>query len=81
MYFQSRNVHGKIFGGFLMKKCYELSWVTARLFGNDLSRPPVFRFVDDIQFLRPVSIGSIMEFDSSVVYSDGTYMVVVVEVR
>lgn len=26
---QNRNVHGKIFGGYLMKKAFELAWVTA----------------------------------------------------
>jgi acyl-coenzyme A thioesterase 9 len=50
MHMQERNVHGKIFGGYLMKVAYELAWSTAVTF---FGVPAVtFAAVDDIQFVK-----------------------------
>ena len=37
---------------------------------------PVFKSVDDIQFLLPVSVDSVMEFTATVVYSQDLFIVV-----
>ena len=37
---------------------------------------PTFKSVDDIQFVLPVSVDSVMEFTSTVVYSQDLYIVV-----
>jgi len=78
MHIQDRNVHGKIFGGYIMRKAFETAYVsTVCFFGEE---NPHFLFVDDIQFVRPVSVGSVAEFVSTVVYSDAGHIVVQVVV-
>lgn len=67
MHPQERNIHGNIFGGYLMKTAMELSWVTAMCFVG--KHFPVFLSADKIEFMNPVSIGAIMEFTGRVVYS------------
>ncbi|GAV06821.1 hypothetical protein RvY_16742-3 [Ramazzottius varieornatus] len=54
---QSRNIYGKVFGGFLMRNAFELAWVNAYMYCG--SRPLTLT-VDDIKFRRPVEIGSIL---------------------
>ena len=61
---QYRNIHGRIFGGFLMRQAYELAFLNAYTF---LGSQPVFREVDQIVFRRPVEIGDIFRFDSCVI--------------
>ena len=72
---QDRNIHGKVFGGYLMKLAYELAYSTALVFSK--SRP-LFSCMDDITFRKPVPIGSLLRLESSVVYSrggDGIYQI------
>lgn len=40
---------------------------------------PVFVSVDDIQFVKPVTVGSVMEFTSTIVYSQDLFIVVQVD--
>lgn len=49
---QQRNIHGRIFGGFLMHRAYELAFSTAYAFAGLV---PCFLEVDHVDFLRPVS--------------------------
>ncbi|KAG8137277.1 putative Acyl-coenzyme A thioesterase 9 mitochondrial-like protein [Naja naja] len=63
---QERNIFNRIFGGFLMRKAYELGWATAYSYGN--SRPYVVA-VDDIMFQKPVEIGSLLLLSSQVCYT------------
>ncbi|KAI0316952.1 Thioesterase/thiol ester dehydrase-isomerase [Amylostereum chailletii] len=70
MFPQERNVHQKIFGGFLMRLAYEVSpivgFTTSRLF----TRQPVrFLSLDSISFARPVPIGSILRLTSSILHT------------
>ncbi len=44
---QARNLHDRIFGGFLMRRAFELAFATAYLFGGD---KPRFLEVDDVSF-------------------------------
>lgn len=49
---QQRNIHGRIFGGFLMRKAFELAFSTAYVFAGTAPR---FEEVDHVDFFRPVS--------------------------
>ncbi|KAK4375018.1 hypothetical protein RND71_005695 [Anisodus tanguticus] len=49
---QQRNIHGRIFGGFLMLRAFELAFSTAYAFAGLM---PSFLEVDHVNFLRPVS--------------------------
>lgn len=49
---QQRNLHGRIFGGFLMHRAFELAFSTAYAFAGLV---PCFLEVDHVDFLKPVS--------------------------
>lgn len=49
---QQRNIHGRIFGGFLMRKAFELAFSTAYAFAGGA---PQFVEVDHVDFFKPVS--------------------------
>jgi len=63
---QERNIHNKIFGGFLMRQAFELAWTTCYWFA---CKQPTLKAIDDIAFLEPVEIGQVVTFSSKVVYS------------
>jgi len=63
---QQKNVHGKIFGGFLLRAGSELAWATAF---NFTKSPPALLSLDDITFVRPVSIGSLLSLNSVVSFA------------
>jgi len=65
---ESRNIHNKIFGGWLMRQAFELAWSTACLLSNGKHR---IVFIDDILFKEPVEIGSVLMCSSQIVYSEG----------
>ena len=67
---QERNTNGKIFGGSLMRRAYELARTTAYVFAGPNAHPYLVAS-DTITFLRPVEIGSVIEFGAKVVYSSG----------
>lgn len=67
MHPQNRNIHGKIFGGYLLRTAFEQAFNTLYIFTG---QPPHFSAVEDIAFVAPVEIGSILKFTSKVVYSD-----------
>ncbi|KAJ3217906.1 Acyl-coenzyme A thioesterase 9, mitochondrial [Dinochytrium kinnereticum] len=66
---QDRNIHNFIFGGYLMRLAYELSYSTAIIFSK--SRV-YFVALDDITFKLPVPIGSLLSLSAQVVYSAGS---------
>ena len=49
---QQRNIHGRIFGGFLMRKASELAFSNAYAFAG---ATPCFLEVDHVDFFKPVS--------------------------
>lgn len=49
---QHRNMHGRIFGGFLMHRAFELAFSTAYTFAGLV---PHFSEVNHVHFVRPVS--------------------------
>ncbi|KAF9432525.1 hypothetical protein BGZ76_010667 [Entomortierella beljakovae] len=65
---QDRNIHDKIFGGYLMRLAYELAFCNTALF---IKCRPKFLALDEISFRAPVNIGSFLALDSQIVYSEG----------
>ncbi|KAM6953106.1 acyl-coenzyme A thioesterase 9, mitochondrial-like [Aplochiton taeniatus] len=68
---QERNIFNRIFGGFLMRKAYELGWANACSYAG--CRPSLVA-VDDILFQKPVEIGSLLLLSSQVCYTEGNYI-------
>ncbi|ORX34204.1 HotDog domain-containing protein [Kockovaella imperatae] len=64
MFPQDRNLHGKAFGGTLMRLAFELCFTNAALFA---SRPMRFLSLDEITFRLPVPIGAVLRLTSKVV--------------
>lgn len=62
---QDANTSGKIFGGYLMQKAFEIGWIAAFSF---FKKRPRFVCSDDVEFHRPVPAGSICVFTATVTY-------------
>ncbi|KAJ2915336.1 hypothetical protein MD484_g5070, partial [Candolleomyces efflorescens] len=77
MFPQERNVHQKIFGGYLMRLAYELGFTNASMFCRGKIR---FLSLDGISFSRPVPIGSILKLESMILHTSSSdeYPVLVV---
>lgn len=65
---QERNVHGKAFGGYLMREAFELAFATAFSYTGQV---PTFVALDDVAFIAPVPIGSLLQLRASVEYARG----------
>jgi len=69
MFPQERNVHQKIFGGYLMRLAYELGFANSVLFtGGHV----LFVSLDGISFAKPVPIGSILRLTSHVLHTSSS---------
>ena len=66
MHPQFRNVHNKIFGGYLMREAFELAWNITYLYCR---QRPQFLSVDHMYFYQPVEIGSVLSFTGLIIYS------------
>jgi acyl-coenzyme A thioesterase 9 len=66
---QVRNLHNRIFGGYLVRRAFELAFANAYLFGG---QRPVFLEVDEVSFTKPVDVGDLLVFNSRVVYTEDT---------
>lgn len=64
---QAQNMHKRIFGGFLMRRGFELAFSNAYVFGG---ARPLFLEVDDVSFASPVDVGDLLVFNSRVLYTD-----------
>lgn len=64
---QVTNLHNRIFGGYLMRRAFELAFSTAYVFGG---ARPIFLEVDEINFLAPVDVGDLLVYNSRVLYTD-----------
>ncbi|KAJ7950608.1 Acyl-coenzyme A thioesterase 9, mitochondrial [Quillaja saponaria] len=64
---QQRNIYGRIFGGFLMHRAFELAFSTAYAFAGLV---PCFLEVDHVDFLRPVDVGDFLRLKSCVLYTE-----------
>ncbi len=52
MHLEDKNLSGKIFGGLIMRYCYELGWLCATKFLSNTM--PVVCQIDEVQFFAPV---------------------------
>ena len=66
---QERNLSGRIFGGFLLRRAFELEFATTYVFGG---AKPKFHSVADMNFLRPVEVGDLMRIRARVLHSGQT---------
>jgi acyl-coenzyme A thioesterase 9 len=73
MHPQSRNIHNKIFGGYLMRQAFELAWNITYL---HCRCPPQFVCMDHMYFFQPVEIGAILSFTGFVIHTDGLHLVI-----
>ncbi|KAK9809579.1 hypothetical protein WJX73_004048 [Symbiochloris irregularis] len=64
---RQRNLHGRVFGGFLMRRAYELAFATAYMFSGTRPR---FVMVDEITFQRPVDVGDLLRLRSLVLHTN-----------
>lgn len=63
---QQRNIHGRVFGGFLMRRAYELAFANAYMFAGTR---PIFHSVDEVSFVKPVDVGDLLRFRSRVIHT------------
>jgi acyl-coenzyme A thioesterase 9 len=63
---QQRNTAGRVFGGFLMRRAFELAHTTAYLFAG---RRPIFLELDEVKFASPVSVGDLVKLESCVLFT------------
>ncbi|CDY70798.1 BnaCnng69840D [Brassica napus] len=66
---QQRNIHGRIFGGFLMRKAFELAFSNAYTFAGV---SPRFLEVDRVDFIKPVDVGNFLRLKSRILYTEAT---------
>lgn len=64
---QTKNLANQIFGGFLMRRAWELSYATAYVFGG---ARPRFLEVDQVSFSVPVSVGDLTNFHARVIHTE-----------
>ncbi|XP_031391221.1 acyl-coenzyme A thioesterase 9, mitochondrial [Punica granatum] len=64
---QQRNMYGRIFGGFLMRRAFELAFSTTYAFAG---AAPRFVEVDHVDFLKPVDVGNFLRLKSCVLYTE-----------
>ncbi|KAL4453737.1 hypothetical protein ABPG74_009633 [Tetrahymena malaccensis] len=79
---QERNLNGQIYGGHLMKESIDLSWISAYNHVNTVQHNhinPEISYIDDFQFLSPVEVSNIINFESKVVYTYKNYVMVRVQ--
>jgi len=67
MQMNHRNIHGNMFGGYLMRKAFELAYICAARFNSD-SRPEFVGF-DDVFFRKPVNVGDFWTYTALVVFA------------
>ncbi|OWZ54994.1 thioesterase [Cryptococcus neoformans c45] len=66
MHPQDRNLHGKVFGGILMRLAFELCFTNVSLFAQG---PLRFLALDQITFRLPVPIGAVLRLSSKIVHT------------
>ena len=64
MHAQETNILGKVFGGYLMREAFDIAYMTASLITTQ--RIVELLRVDQVLFLRPVTVGSVMDMRSRV---------------
>ncbi len=73
MYPEFENVPQKIFGGYIMRRAYEMSSICSELLAPDRS---ILAAVNRINFFHPVRIGDKLHYTSRIVYTSGSHICV-----
>lgn len=75
---ENRNVHNTIFGGFLMRCAFEISWVAANMY---CSGRPILKTISDIMFKKPVSVNSFLRMSAYITYTELNFIEVMTVVE
>jgi acyl-coenzyme A thioesterase 9 len=75
MHTQERNVHGKIFGGFLIREMVEIGWVSACKFAEDYV---IMEDLTNIYFKKPVDVGCRLTLRAMITYVEKSRVVITV---
>ncbi|KAJ8966739.1 hypothetical protein NQ317_012671 [Molorchus minor] len=68
---EDRNIQNTVFGGFIMRQATELS----AILGYKYSRQrPILKSISDINFQKPISIGSLLQMHAYVVFTEENYL-------
>lgn len=67
---QHKNTAGNVFGGYLMRECYELAFTTCFAF---LGKHPTFKEIMEFVFDKPVPSGSLLRLRSRIVYTTANH--------
>lgn len=78
MYPDQENVPKKIFGGYVIRRAFELSLMHAE---EIVSHRPVFVRVNRINFLQPIRIGDKLDFTSRIVYTGETSVSIEIDIE
>merc|ERR1719387_1737267 len=74
---QAKNTAGRVFGGFLMRRAYELAFANALSFAG----VPRFLGVGEVAFIRPVEVGSVLRLRSRVLFTHENSCAIEVRLR
>ncbi|KAF5281694.1 hypothetical protein FQA39_LY17715 [Lamprigera yunnana] len=72
---EHRNLHNKVFGGFMMRLALEFSY---GLGYHYTTLRPKFKYISDITFTKPVEINSLLQMHAQIVYTEGNFFEVMV---
>ena len=75
---QDRNTNKTIYGGTLVRSGFEIAYIAAAVF---LRVTPVFRQLNQLHFIRPVGVGTVLSLDAIVNYTDPERQLVYVRVN
>ena len=78
MYPDHENVPEKIFGGYVIRRSFELALMHAEVVSPDR---PVFVRVNRINFLQPIRIGDKLDFTSRITYTGDTSISVEIDIE
>jgi acyl-coenzyme A thioesterase 9 len=65
---QHQNTAGRVFGGFLMRRAFEIAFSTACIFSG--GRKVKLSAVSEVSFKRPVNVGVLLQFQSVVAHTE-----------
>lgn len=78
MFPEQENVPEKIFGGYVIRRAFELAMMHAEVIAPNR---PVFVRVNRINFLQPVQIGDKLDFTSRIVYTGNTSISIEIDIE
>lgn len=79
MHTEDKNLHGKIFGGYVLRLAYELAWLCVYKYLK--GGLPIVTNIDDVQFLAPVEVGSTLDYTARICYIESNLMHVIVNCK